>query len=322
LAIETFVQVQKQYAAHGNSSPLRLILAGGYDYRLKENIITLRELQAQCDSHSLKHLTLFYNKASPSENSTSSAPLKELQGASVVFLPSAPFPLLGSLLIHPQTKVLLYTPTEEHFGIVPLEAMAVGLPVLATNTGGPMESVVDLSIQQTAADSDGARASYANKDGTGLLRRSNATIWAKATLDLLSLDDEQRAQISHNAKARTKKYFSQQSMSKEFERCIGELDKMGAVRTDEGLLQWSVAIGMFILSCREHSLPSVTFKVKEEEKLKTKSPKQRRPLQLWKQSCSSTSDIYLKSNKICNVHCRISLIIIQLQPEERKGEVV
>lgn len=246
LAIETFVLVQKQYAALGKPTPLRLILAGGYDYRLNENIVTLRELQAQCDKHSLTCLTLFYNAASPLEPRTSSPPLKELLGASVVFLPSAPFPLLGALLIHPQTKVLLYTPTEEHFGIVPLEAMAVGLPVLATNTGGPMESVVDLSIQQSA-DSNGSHISYANEEGTGLLRRSNAAIWAKATLDLLSLDDEQRALISRNAKSRTKKYFSQQSMSKEFERCIGQLDKVGAVRTDEGLLQWSVAIGMFVL---------------------------------------------------------------------------
>jgi alpha-1,3/alpha-1,6-mannosyltransferase len=243
LAIDTFVQVQKQYAALGHSTPLRLILAGGYDYRMNENIITLRELQEQCDSNSLKHLTLFYNKAGPSESSASSPPLSELNAASVIFLPSAPFPLLGSLLIHPQMKALLYTPTDEHFGIVPLEAMAVGLPVLATNTGGPMESVLDLSIQQSVTDSKESAVTYANKEGTGLLRRSNPTIWAKATLDLIFLDDEQRSQISQNAKERTKRLFSMQSMSKEFERCIAELAQKGNVRSDEGLLQWSVAIG-------------------------------------------------------------------------------
>ena len=40
-------------------------------------------------------------------------------------------------------KLLVYTPTNEHFGIVPLEAMLAGVPVLATNTGGPLETVVD-----------------------------------------------------------------------------------------------------------------------------------------------------------------------------------
>lgn len=240
--MEAFVQVQKEYAALGQSSRLRLILAGGYDYRLNENIVTLKELQAQCDANSLAHLTLFYNKASPNEPPTSSPPLKELIAASVIFLPSVPVGLLGALLDHPQTKALLYTPTDEHFGIVPLEAMAVGLPVLATNTGGPMESVVDLSIQQTA-DTNSGVVSFANNEGTGLLRRPNAKIWGKATLDLLCLDQEQRKRISVNAKKRTKELFSLQAMSKEFERCIVEVDNMGPVRSDEGLLQWSVAIG-------------------------------------------------------------------------------
>lgn len=40
-------------------------------------------------------------------------------------------------------KLLVYTPSNEHFGIVPLEAMLVGVPVLAANTGGPLETVVD-----------------------------------------------------------------------------------------------------------------------------------------------------------------------------------
>jgi alpha-1,3/alpha-1,6-mannosyltransferase len=37
---------------------------------------------------------------------------------------------------------VVYTPQHEHFGIVPLEAMAVARPVVAVNSGGPTESVV------------------------------------------------------------------------------------------------------------------------------------------------------------------------------------
>lgn len=37
---------------------------------------------------------------------------------------------------------VVYTPHREHFGIVPLEAMYAGSPVIAVNSGGPKETVV------------------------------------------------------------------------------------------------------------------------------------------------------------------------------------
>jgi alpha-1,3/alpha-1,6-mannosyltransferase len=40
-------------------------------------------------------------------------------------------------------RCVVYTPLREHFGYVPLEAMAAGRPVLAVNAGGPTETVVD-----------------------------------------------------------------------------------------------------------------------------------------------------------------------------------
>ena len=41
------------------------------------------------------------------------------------------------------SKGLIYTPSGEHFGIVPVEAMYMRLPVIAVNNGGPTETVVD-----------------------------------------------------------------------------------------------------------------------------------------------------------------------------------
>ncbi|XP_054164974.1 alpha-1,3/1,6-mannosyltransferase ALG2-like [Oppia nitens] len=46
------------------------------------------------------------------------------------------------LLLHSCTAVL-YTPDNEHFGIVPLEAMYMNRPVIAINSGGPRETVID-----------------------------------------------------------------------------------------------------------------------------------------------------------------------------------
>ena len=67
-----------------------------------------------------------------------------------MLLPTGP---IGSLLhgsmylqVDLMTNVchaLLYTPSGEHFGIVPLEAMHCRLPVVAVNDAGPKESVAD-----------------------------------------------------------------------------------------------------------------------------------------------------------------------------------
>lgn len=40
-----------------------------------------------------------------------------------------------------QCLCLIYTPSNEHFGIVPLEAMYCSKPVVAVNNGGPKETI-------------------------------------------------------------------------------------------------------------------------------------------------------------------------------------
>lgn len=41
------------------------------------------------------------------------------------------------------TNILLYTPENEHFGIVPVEAMYMGCIVMACDSGGPLETIED-----------------------------------------------------------------------------------------------------------------------------------------------------------------------------------
>nr|CAH7736381.1 unnamed protein product [Callosobruchus chinensis] len=90
-----------------------LVLAGGFDPLSTVNAVTYAELQA---------LTKY----------------RKLQDK-VIFLKS-PSDFLKAELLKSCT-CLIYTPINEHFGIVPLEAMTVKKPVIAVNSGGPRETV-------------------------------------------------------------------------------------------------------------------------------------------------------------------------------------
>jgi len=98
----------------GSLDKSRLIIAGGFDPRNPENIQHFTELKKFSRIKGVEDKVIF---------------LKSPSDAEKVWL-----------LKH--STVLVYTPSGEHFGIVPLEAMFCGVPVLARNSGGPEETVV------------------------------------------------------------------------------------------------------------------------------------------------------------------------------------
>ncbi|OQV13302.1 Alpha-1,3/1,6-mannosyltransferase ALG2 [Hypsibius exemplaris] len=102
---------------HGNKkgSRLHLVIAGGYDDRVPENRECYDALEALVDHFGLKDHVTFLRSIESSE---------KLQ------------------LVHDCTA-LIYTPSQEHFGIVPLEAMYMQRPVIAVSSGGPLETVLD-----------------------------------------------------------------------------------------------------------------------------------------------------------------------------------
>jgi len=99
---------------------IRLVVAGGYDPRVAENVEYHKELATLAK-------TLKLNDESGGNDH-------------VVFVKSFSEEEKADLLKN--CLAVLYTPDNEHFGIVPLECMAAGRPVLAMNSGGPTETIV------------------------------------------------------------------------------------------------------------------------------------------------------------------------------------
>lgn len=108
----------------------RLVVAGGFDPRVSENVRTYNELCKLADSLHLRHAT--------AKNVVNAQAVPE--DTSIIFLHSVPNTLKSTLLS--TSRLLVYTPRNEHFGIVPLEAMLSRTPVLAANEGGPTETVI------------------------------------------------------------------------------------------------------------------------------------------------------------------------------------
>ncbi|CAG0913552.1 unnamed protein product [Notodromas monacha] len=99
----------------GEWDHLKLVIAGGYDSRVEENVSHYKELVELSKKLGIEDKMLFLQ--SPSE--------------------------LTKIALIRTCTALIYTPENEHFGIVPLEAMYLGAPVVAMDSGGPKETVVD-----------------------------------------------------------------------------------------------------------------------------------------------------------------------------------
>ena len=200
LAIEAFASVTQSSAG---PESLRLVIAGGYDADLHDNVSTLVRLQSLCERLGLSYHTL---GAGESPSSTSEA--------DVLFLLNFSNAQRTYLLTAPNTLALLYTPTNEHFGIVPLEAGACGLPVLATNTGGPLETVLE--------------------GETGYLRRPVVEEWSDALLNLVTMSERDRKKMGSTARERVHERFSLKTLGREMDQSCREALAMGDLHNQMG----------------------------------------------------------------------------------------
>lgn len=132
LAIQALALLKTRIASNykGRVVAVRLVVAGGFDPQVRENAEYLEELRALVLQLGVQEQVVFRTSIGAEERTA----------------------------LFACATALVYTPGREHFGIAPIEAMALGLPVIACASGGPLETI--------------------NQGATGFLCVQNATEFA------------------------------------------------------------------------------------------------------------------------------------------------
>lgn len=183
----------------------RLLIAGGWDDRLKDNVDTFQQLHDAASS-----LGLTTSDSLPST-------------AQVIFLRNISDDEKLALLRSNNILALLYTPAEEHFGIVPLEAMACGLPVLACNSGGPRETIQD---QVTGY----------------LLPEDDPSAWAARMMSVVP----KRREMGAAGKSVASAQFSLQEMSAKLENILAPMLDLPRPREDDEAMNALIKVGAVV----------------------------------------------------------------------------
>jgi alpha-1,3/alpha-1,6-mannosyltransferase len=130
----------------------------------------------------------------------------------VVFLKSVPEQELRQLIL--RCACVVHTAAQEHFGYVPIEAMAAGRPVVVADSGGPKETVVE--------------------GVTGFVRPPNAQAFADALAQLIT-DPAAAQRMGRTGREHVAARFSRQAFGLRLEHLLeqelGTGDERERVRT-------------------------------------------------------------------------------------------
>lgn len=175
LALEALAALRSRLPL-GPRAGVHLVVAGGYDSRVTENVQHHGELQQLAAQLAVQDCVTFLR--SPSD----ALKVALLRGSAAV----------------------LYTPSREHFGIVPVEAMYCGCPVIAVSSGGPLESVAD--------------------GETGFLCAPTAEAFSQA-MERIVLEPRLRGAMGQAGRKRVRDKFSLQAFSQQLYGCIHRLSR-------------------------------------------------------------------------------------------------
>lgn len=117
------------------------VVPGGFDKRLRENVEYFEELKSLAEQEGVSKQVTFITSCSTSErNALLSQCLCVLYTPKVCkfwFSPEIDWNMIGEENLNQNIRLT----QDEHFGIVPLEAMAAQKPVIGCNSGGPIETI-------------------------------------------------------------------------------------------------------------------------------------------------------------------------------------
>lgn len=165
---------------------------------MHENVSYHADLVSLCEKLGLKSATV---------KTVVSALNSSIEDVDVLFLLSVPNALKEILL--KSAKLLVYTPREEHFGIVPLEAMLRGVPVLAADSGGPLETVVE--------------------GRTGWLRAGEPELWREVMERVVErMGEGELREMGEEGKKRVRENFAETEMARQLEGVFEEMEGVGA----------------------------------------------------------------------------------------------
>lgn len=174
LALKAFKRLEQQLSK-SEWERCHLILAGGYDLRVVENVEYFNELTQLAD---------------------------ELKISTKCSFLRSPHDLFKHWLLQ-RCDALLYTPSNEHFGIVPLEAMYMRKPVIACNSGGPTETVIN--------------------ESTGFLCEPNEAEFAKAMAKFVSGDRTLSESMGEKGWKHVKQHFSFEAFTEKLDYIVREV---------------------------------------------------------------------------------------------------
>ncbi|KAJ1732775.1 Alpha-1,3-mannosyltransferase-like protein [Coemansia biformis] len=190
-----------------------LVVAGGWDVHVAENIEYLKELEAHAHGLRLRTRTVAPRGATAAALALLPAGAvrtptfpeddarDQLESTDVLFLPS--FSENQRAFLFSVARCVVYTPTNEHLGIVPLESMYMRVPVVAVNAGGPRETIPH------------AKAGY--------LCEPTTDDFSKAIQRILADDDDKWAAMGAAGRERVQRDFSLDAYAVRLEHVIGEM---------------------------------------------------------------------------------------------------